>query len=205
MGVDPDLAETDQAYAYAGDDPVNASDPSGRMGTSNTVYDLGYQYWQEIDEAYIPFFNTSWRVAENWFGDHDAKPKANQLGNGAAAYHNWHLVIPGIPLRVVDWMVGWPYQFGDDYFYEIKSGYQSLSASSRQQIKTDAWLVSQGGYAEWDFYPNYENTNYQTTPLVQSILSNNINIVIHKDTTPPPETMGLVLGTSTCRTQTELS
>jgi len=29
MSVDPDLAETDQPYAYAGDDPVNTSDPSG--------------------------------------------------------------------------------------------------------------------------------------------------------------------------------
>jgi hypothetical protein len=29
MSVDPDLAETDQAYAYAGDDPVNEDDPSG--------------------------------------------------------------------------------------------------------------------------------------------------------------------------------
>jgi hypothetical protein len=29
--VDPDLAETDQAYAYAGDDPVNAGDPSGLL------------------------------------------------------------------------------------------------------------------------------------------------------------------------------
>jgi hypothetical protein len=29
MSVDPDLAETDQPYAYAGDDPVNESDPSG--------------------------------------------------------------------------------------------------------------------------------------------------------------------------------
>jgi len=29
MSVDPDLAETDQPYAYASDDPVNASDRSG--------------------------------------------------------------------------------------------------------------------------------------------------------------------------------
>ena len=29
MSVDPDLAETDQPYAYAGDDPVNEGDPSG--------------------------------------------------------------------------------------------------------------------------------------------------------------------------------
>jgi len=29
MSVDPDLAETDQPYAYAGDDPVNGADPSG--------------------------------------------------------------------------------------------------------------------------------------------------------------------------------
>jgi hypothetical protein len=29
LSVDPDLAETDQPYAYASDDPVNNSDPSG--------------------------------------------------------------------------------------------------------------------------------------------------------------------------------
>ncbi|HUC14776.1 MAG TPA: RHS repeat-associated core domain-containing protein [Acidimicrobiales bacterium] len=29
MSVDPDLAETDQPYAYAADDPVNEGDPSG--------------------------------------------------------------------------------------------------------------------------------------------------------------------------------
>lgn len=29
--VDPDLAETDQPYEYAGDDPVNESDPSGKF------------------------------------------------------------------------------------------------------------------------------------------------------------------------------
>jgi hypothetical protein len=30
LSVDPDLAETDQPYAYASDDPVNESDPSGQ-------------------------------------------------------------------------------------------------------------------------------------------------------------------------------
>jgi len=29
--VDPDLAQTDQPYEYAGDDPVNATDPNGNM------------------------------------------------------------------------------------------------------------------------------------------------------------------------------
>jgi hypothetical protein len=29
MSVDPDLAQTDQPYGYASDDPVNASDPTG--------------------------------------------------------------------------------------------------------------------------------------------------------------------------------
>ena len=32
--VDPDLAETDQAYAYAGDDPVNAGEPSQLLPAS---------------------------------------------------------------------------------------------------------------------------------------------------------------------------
>ena len=32
MSVDPDLAETDEPYAYAGDDPVNEGDPTGDHG-----------------------------------------------------------------------------------------------------------------------------------------------------------------------------
>ncbi|HUC14766.1 MAG TPA: hypothetical protein VMS00_09975, partial [Acidimicrobiales bacterium] len=31
MSVDPDLAETGQPFAYAGDDPVNEGDPSGML------------------------------------------------------------------------------------------------------------------------------------------------------------------------------
>ena len=31
MSVDPELAETGQPYAYAADDPVNATDPTGRL------------------------------------------------------------------------------------------------------------------------------------------------------------------------------
>jgi len=34
MSVDPDLAETDEPYAYAGDDPVNRSDPTGLIPTT---------------------------------------------------------------------------------------------------------------------------------------------------------------------------
>jgi hypothetical protein len=39
--VDPDVAETGQPYAYAGDDPVNESDPLGLFGLSdlNPVHD----------------------------------------------------------------------------------------------------------------------------------------------------------------------
>jgi RHS repeat-associated protein len=37
--VDPDIAETDQAYAYAGDDPVDSSDP---LGLCNSGVENGY-------------------------------------------------------------------------------------------------------------------------------------------------------------------
>jgi hypothetical protein len=36
MSVDPDLADTDQPYAYAGDDPVNEGDPLGDASTGPT-------------------------------------------------------------------------------------------------------------------------------------------------------------------------
>jgi hypothetical protein len=38
VSVDPELAETDQPYAYAGDDPVNGSDPSGLDCTSSAKW-----------------------------------------------------------------------------------------------------------------------------------------------------------------------
>ena len=41
MSVDPDLAVTDQPYAYAGDDPVNEADPSGWYSYSY-YWDLGW-------------------------------------------------------------------------------------------------------------------------------------------------------------------
>ncbi len=53
MSVDPDLAQTDQPYAYAGDDPVNSSDPSGYCSNSPTgvCYEPGGgidPYWDSI-------------------------------------------------------------------------------------------------------------------------------------------------------------
>ena len=33
LSVDPDVAETGQPYAFTGDDPLNATDPDGMMGT----------------------------------------------------------------------------------------------------------------------------------------------------------------------------
>jgi RHS repeat-associated protein len=35
LGVDPELTTTDQTYAYAGDDPVDASDPGGTCATAH--------------------------------------------------------------------------------------------------------------------------------------------------------------------------
>jgi hypothetical protein len=37
LSVDPDLAETDQPYSYAGDDPVNRTDPTGESVNETTV------------------------------------------------------------------------------------------------------------------------------------------------------------------------
>jgi hypothetical protein len=58
MSVDPELAETDQPYAYASDDPVNEADPtgasSGRPHTSPMIdigcgRTVGASYDQTID------------------------------------------------------------------------------------------------------------------------------------------------------------
>jgi uncharacterized protein RhaS with RHS repeats len=40
LSVDPDLAETDQAYAFTGDDPLNKTDPLGLSGSGG--YDPSY-------------------------------------------------------------------------------------------------------------------------------------------------------------------
>ena len=44
LSVDPDLAETGQPYAYAGDDPVNLTDPLGLndCGSWSWVCDAGH-------------------------------------------------------------------------------------------------------------------------------------------------------------------
>ena len=48
--MDPDLAETGQPYAYAGDDPVNETDPGGQDGSSIAVNcDAGPEQCGEAD------------------------------------------------------------------------------------------------------------------------------------------------------------
>jgi RHS repeat-associated protein len=44
LGVDPLVDATEQAYAYAGDDPVNGSDPSGTCWTISTDHTLMLVY-----------------------------------------------------------------------------------------------------------------------------------------------------------------
>jgi hypothetical protein len=59
--VDPDLAETDQPYAYAGDDPLNSSDPTGLNSadlgsdcvTLPTIYFYGRSF--ELAAAQEPY------------------------------------------------------------------------------------------------------------------------------------------------------
>ena len=85
--MDPDLAETDQPYAYAGDDPVNEADPTG-LATQFPYYcfwgeirclitplrfadEPAYQEWMETSfpGVYSPFYrvylppNTSYPIA----------------------------------------------------------------------------------------------------------------------------------------------
>ena len=150
--------------SVAGDDPVNESDPSGRVGQLKTVWDLGPSYWIALEQAYIPFLNTDWQVAESWFGSTVARPLALRIGNGARAISQfgWYPA-PGLPQRVTDWMVGWRRgPISSNYYFEVKSGYQSLSAGNNTQVRADTYIFSQGGYVEWDFYPNSHNVNYQT-------------------------------------------
>jgi RHS repeat-associated protein len=51
--VDPDLAETGQAYAYADDDPVNEEDPSGLKGCWYCVFDP----WSRANPIYTGIQN----------------------------------------------------------------------------------------------------------------------------------------------------
>jgi hypothetical protein len=55
MSVDPDLAETGQPYSYAGDDPVNEGDPSGKSPLSPlnpcNWFGVCHRVHQAIDSA----------------------------------------------------------------------------------------------------------------------------------------------------------
>ncbi len=51
---DSDFSDTDQAYAYAGDDPVNGSDPTGRCSFACVKYDyLGKTCWPLAVGLYV--------------------------------------------------------------------------------------------------------------------------------------------------------
>jgi RHS repeat-associated protein len=53
MSVDPELAETDQPYAYAGDDPVNEADLSGLSVNLDRVQQWAVQNLDSGDNGYI--------------------------------------------------------------------------------------------------------------------------------------------------------
>ncbi len=58
MTVDPDLAETDQPYQYAGGDPMNSSDPTGlggygKGGHTNPVTQACHQIYGESEQEMV--------------------------------------------------------------------------------------------------------------------------------------------------------
>jgi hypothetical protein len=67
--VDPAVAETGQPYAYAGDDPVNASDPSGDIACPSWVPGCGVvtDAQHAVSHAYSSVTTSS---AYTWFNEH---------------------------------------------------------------------------------------------------------------------------------------
>jgi hypothetical protein len=171
MSVDPDLAETDQPYAYAGDDPVNESDPSG-----DWVWLFGITHGFSPDDAQdfvatllapsqteVPFRNINYGV---WVTPDD-------------------FLEEGFGSRQVD-----VYSTVPHWINEVKTGYivDRSKYPYHLQAEKDAGLALPGAAvaggnppvngAVWWFLPNTGCKTGTTSSFLSFLIHQKINVVI---------------------------
>jgi RHS repeat-associated protein len=167
VSVDPMVNQTHEPYAYASDDPVNSSDPTG--------------LWKWIGWINAPF--PTWQAGENWVayllaattGPVDQQLKVN-------------INLKGYSYRVID-----VYAVNPGYLNEVKTGSQSRSSpgalGNSQQAKYDSKILAGYGYTingdklkangdVWWFLPNAAEVTKPSGPLIAELQSYGINIII---------------------------
>ncbi|MGO9333845.1 MAG: RHS repeat-associated core domain-containing protein [Acidimicrobiales bacterium] len=99
LSVDPQLQQTQQAYIYVGDDPVNGIDPEGTSGSGSHGYAqcgdpdiVGYNVWRICERENKAGIVGHGRDLFSW-----VKSAANGIGH----YLETHKVVAGIALGVI--------------------------------------------------------------------------------------------------------
>ncbi len=97
--MDPQLQQTQQAYIYVGDDPVNGIDPEGTSGSGSHGYAqcgdpdiVGYNVWRICERENKAGIVGHGRDLFSW-----VKSAANGIGH----YLETHKVVAGIALGVI--------------------------------------------------------------------------------------------------------
>jgi len=128
---DPVFASTDEAYTYAGDDPVNGSDPSGLMPNPLPAYCS----WAG--------FNCS-STADGWALESQWEPVA-QAGIGGGTVTQYRVYPPqgaSSPIAYRNYDLYNPtYNNGRGMAWELKVGTQSQSQTNVNQISFDETLL----------------------------------------------------------------
>jgi RHS repeat-associated protein len=140
LSVDPDVSQTGQPYAYAGDDPVNNTDPLGlRVG-----------WWFILVTSQGPF------ASEADFENNFVLP----LVGGFNQFWIARSTEPQNMYRVVD-----IYNQQFSWIHELKVGSQELSSRNRQQIFRDRAIISTQGRGFCNHVKNFPPPGYHCHPM----------------------------------------
>ncbi len=164
---DPAFDETDQAYAYASDDPINRSDSSG-------LSDLPWY-------CSLPFFTCDW-TPERFANENAADQYLQSVNPGSVP--KYQVILPNGIRRVYD--VYAPNDVtGQGIAFENKVNASSLNSQNRSEIYKDFNVsAAQGvcsrsmndqneqaniGEINWEFWPNLDGVTGPTAPLAVAL------------------------------------
>jgi hypothetical protein len=170
--VDPDLAETDQPYAYAGDDPVNAGDPSGMFTAPNP---------DDVLTSYMA-------LNPNGHGQYDAYLTYTQWGHMQPHVHQFESVVAKF--------IGYPPSW-DEVTYQFT---EAIDMTLRSPQQLPIWQPKYDTYLYEAPYDIVSTPDYNVKVLQFYVGVGRVSHIIttaYFTTAPSNITQGIFLGTST--------